>query len=50
MRLKTSDLAGLLPIAGALLTALGYILESQQRKQDNHEIAIEVARILKESE
>ena len=42
------DLARLLPIAGALITALGYVLESQQRRQDNHEIALEVAKLLKE--
>lgn len=44
---KKIDLATLLPVAGMVLTALGYLLESQQRKQDNHEIALEVARILK---
>ncbi len=44
---KDIDLAGLLPIVGMALTALGYLLEAQQRKQDNMEIAAEVARILK---
>lgn len=47
---KKIDLASLLPMAGMLLTALGYLLETQQRQQDNHEIAREVARILKEGE
>ncbi len=47
---KRIDLASLLPMAGMLLTALGYLLEAQQRRQDNHEIALEVARILKDGE
>lgn len=50
MDLKKADLAGLLPIVGAVVTVFGYVLESQQRKQDNHEIAVEVAKILKEME
>lgn len=45
---KDIDLARLLPIAGFVLTALGYVLDVQRREQDNREIAREVARILKE--
>ena len=45
---KKFDMAGVLTIASLVLMALGSIVEMQQRKQDNHEIAAEVAALLKE--
>ena len=45
---KRGDLAGILSIAGVALSLLAGFVETQQRKQDNHEIALEVARLLKE--
>lgn len=45
---KRVDLAGILSIAGVALSLLAGFIETQQRKQDNHEIALEVARLLKE--
>ena len=45
---KKFDMGTVLTIASLALMALGSIVEMQQRKQDNHEIAAEVVAMLKE--
>lgn len=47
---KKYDMAGILTLASLVLMAFSSIVEMQQRKQDNHDIAVEVAKLLKEGE
>lgn len=42
------DVGRLLTIAGCIATVLGSLIEAEQQKQANHEIAREVAELLKQ--
>lgn len=46
--LNRIDLGKFLTIAGCIVTVAGSLIESEQRKQDNLEIAREVAELLRE--
>jgi len=48
MNFKNVDIGRLLTIAGCIVTAVASFVTSEQQKQANHEIAKEVAEILRE--